>query len=106
MQIIPQSSFIRKIIGTTIGTITPDTNETILKKSIERNPNYANEASEVLLGLKNAQNELESLSNNFDHIKDDEIIDYYTFRMKACQVQYNYFLRRARELGLKLRPGK
>ncbi len=29
------------------------------------------------------------------------MIDYYIYNMKACQIRYNYLLKRAKELGLR-----
>ncbi len=37
---------------------------------------------------------------NFDYVCDELLVDYYIYRMKACELRYTYFLRLAKEKGL------
>lgn len=37
---------------------------------------------------------------NFDYVCDELLVDYYIYRMKACESRYTYFLRLAKEKGL------
>jgi hypothetical protein len=37
---------------------------------------------------------------NFEQVTDELLVDYYTYRMKACESKYTYFLRLAKTKGL------
>jgi hypothetical protein len=37
---------------------------------------------------------------NFEQVTDELLVDYYIYRMKACESKYTYFLRLAKEKGL------
>lgn len=37
---------------------------------------------------------------NFDYVCDELMVDYYIYRMKACESRYTYLLRLAKEKGL------
>ncbi|HHW31233.1 MAG TPA: YaaL family protein [Clostridiaceae bacterium] len=41
-------------------------------------------------------------SRNFEFAYDKEIIDYYTYQMKASETRYQYLLKLAREKSIKL----
>ena len=36
--------------------------------------------------------------SNFNHIKDDDLIESYVYEINALQARYNYLLRRVKEL--------
>lgn len=61
------------------------------------------ETTEQLLeSIRNARNEWISANINFEYAKDTEMIDYYTFEIKACQVRYEYLIKKAKEKGIKV----
>jgi hypothetical protein len=37
---------------------------------------------------------------NFEQVTDELLVDYYVYRMKACESRYTYFLRLAKAKGL------
>ncbi|MBP7175649.1 MAG: YaaL family protein [Thermoclostridium sp.] len=55
----------------------------------------------LLKNIKLARQDWLSALSNFDQAQDPELIDYYIYKMKACQVRYNYLLKKAKEIGLK-----
>lgn len=55
----------------------------------------------LLKNIRQAKQEWMSAVSNFEQADDEDLIDYYIYKMKACQVRYNYLLKKAKELGLK-----
>ncbi|MBP3285197.1 MAG: DUF2508 family protein [Clostridia bacterium] len=55
---------------------------------------------ELIKNLKNAQNEFETAVNNYEFANDPELVDYYTYNIKATQTRYQYLLKKAKEKGL------
>ena len=63
---------------------------------------YENTVPDSLLLLKSIQQARQEWMDavaNFDQADNDELIDYYIYRMKACQIRYNYLLKKAKEMG-------
>ena len=56
--------------------------------------------SELIKNLKIAQDELEMAVNNYEFAKEPELVDYYTYNIKAAQMKYEYLLRKAKEKGM------
>lgn len=54
----------------------------------------------LLENLKNAQNEFETAINNYEFAIEPELVDYYTYNIKATQTRYQYLLKKAKEQGL------
>jgi len=52
--------------------------------------------------LKEAKNEWMNAELNFQYVSEDEFIEYYTYRLKAAQIKYEFFLRKAKEKGIKV----
>jgi len=59
------------------------------------------EESELLKYITDARNEWLDANRNFEHAYEEELIDYYTYKMKACEARYTYFIKMAKEKGLK-----
>src|SRR5690606_5196737 len=55
----------------------------------------------LLESIQQARQEWLVAVSNFDQAENEDMIDYYIYRMKACQVRYNYLLKKAKEMGLK-----
>lgn len=60
-----------------------------------------NESDCLMKCLKQARQEWLNAVDNFDHAENEDMIDYYIYNMKACQIRYNYLLKKAKELGLR-----
>jgi len=54
----------------------------------------------LLKSIAQAKQEWLSAASNFEQADDSDLIDYYIYKMKACQVRYNYLLKKAKELGI------
>ena len=53
--------------------------------------------------IKNAKNEWLEADTNFQYVCENEIVDYYTYVLKAAQIKYEYYLKKAKERGLRLK---
>jgi len=58
--------------------------------------------SDWIKSLKNAQNELEVAVNNYEFANEPELVDYYTYNIKAAQMRYEYLLKKVKEEKLNL----
>lgn len=58
------------------------------------------EREEVLKEIRRVNSELQNTYNNFQFIDDELLIDYYTYKIKACETQYHYLLKIARSIGI------
>jgi len=63
-------------------------NEDILKKKIFEN-------------VKIIKEEMQTIKNNFDMETDECLIDSYIYQMESLNKKYQYFIRLAKEKGLK-----
>lgn len=61
---------------------------------------YDNDTQDLLNHLKNAQNDFETAVSNYEFAEDPELVDYYTYKIKATQTRYQYLLKKAKERGL------
>jgi hypothetical protein len=52
-------------------------------------------------GLKNAYIELENAQQGFEYAVDKDLVDYFTLKITASQKRYNYYLKKARDAGIK-----
>lgn len=55
--------------------------------------------SELIDSINNAKKEWLEATQNFEYVDNKEIIDYYTYKILACQIRYEYFLKLAKEKG-------
>ena len=58
------------------------------------------ETEELVKSLKIAQIEFETAINNYEFANDPELVDYYTYNIKATQTKYQYLLKKVKEKGL------
>jgi len=79
--------------------------QNFLKKLLHvHDEEYENPVSESLLLLKSirqARQEWLEAVENFEQADNNELIDYFIYRMKACQIRYNYLLKVAKEMGIR-----
>ncbi|ABN53590.1 MAG TPA: DUF2508 domain-containing protein [Hungateiclostridium thermocellum] len=61
-----------------------------------------NEVEELLKCIKDAKKEWINANANFEHAVENEIIDFYTYEIKAYQLRYEYLLKKAKEKGIKI----
>lgn len=60
------------------------------------------DAAELLESIQTAKNDWASANANFEYANDSQMVDYYTYNIKACEVRYEYLLRQAKEKGLRV----
>ena len=60
------------------------------------------EAQEILACIRSARSQWAVANANFEYANEQELVDYYTYEIKACQVRYEYYIKRAKELGIKV----
>jgi len=60
------------------------------------------EVSRIIDCIRNAREEWVNTTIQFENADEWEIIDYYTYKLKACEVKYQYYLKKAKEMGIKL----
>lgn len=58
------------------------------------------EYNELIESIRNAKMEWENASWNFEYADGEDLIDYYTYKIKACEIRYEYFLKKAKEKGI------
>jgi hypothetical protein len=58
------------------------------------------ETEELMKTLIAARNEWLDAVGSFEHAYEEELVDYYTYKMKACEARYTYFIRLAKDKGL------
>ncbi len=59
------------------------------------------EETELLKLIEVAKAEWDTAVKNFDAAKGDEIIEYYIYNIKACEVKYDFLITEAKKVGLK-----
>ncbi|MDP4182853.1 MAG: YaaL family protein [Bacillota bacterium] len=59
------------------------------------------EYNELIESIRNARRDWLCATSNFNYAFDNETVDYYTYMMKACQIRYEYLIKRAKENGIK-----
>lgn len=56
---------------------------------------------DIVISIIKTRNELEVATHNFEYAKDD-LIDYYTYQIKAARAKLDYLIKKAKEKGLSL----
>ena len=60
----------------------------------------SNEDKELLKNIADARNEWLDANSCFEHAFDEKLVDYFTYKIKACEARYAYFINLAKEKGL------
>jgi len=58
------------------------------------------EEKEILRCVADAWNEWQEAGASFEHVFEEKLVDYYTYKMKASEARYSYFVGLAKERGL------
>lgn len=66
----------------------------------KREPGSGAAADELMNALLEARNEWLDAVSCFEHASEEQLVDYYTYKMKACEARYTYFIKLAKEKGL------
>lgn len=63
------------------------------------------ETQQLVDGVKNARREWIIANMNFDSAESEELVDYFTYQIKAAEIKMGYFLKKIKEKNIRL-PGK
>ena len=58
------------------------------------------EDREILKAVFEARDEWIEACNNFEYVYEEMLVDYYVYKLKACESKYAYFVKLAKEKGL------
>lgn len=75
----------------------------LLRKNKRQNKLENNETKDLLENLAKARNEWWTASVNYEFAKEDELIDYYSYLIKASQIKYDYLLKKIKEKGTEIK---
>ncbi len=56
---------------------------------------------ELMISIMKAKKELDEACKNFEYAEED-LIDYYTYQIKACRAKFDYLVKQAKSQGLAL----
>ncbi len=62
------------------------------------------EDRQLLENIKDAKSEWLNATISFEYAEETDVVDYYTYKIKACQLRYEFFLKKAKTRGLKVEP--
>ncbi|HOJ10861.1 MAG TPA: YaaL family protein, partial [Clostridiales bacterium] len=57
----------------------------------------------LIQNIKDAKNEWLNADLNLQYVNETEFVEYYIYKLKAAQIKYEFFLKKAKERGLKIR---
>jgi len=86
----PRNSIISRLAGV------------LLLKESTKHAIYNDDNNDLIFSLKNAKKEWMDANMCFEYAEAQELVDYYTYKIKACQVRYEYYLKAAKEKGIKV----
>ena len=64
--------------------------------------NKENKINHIISAVENDKIEWLSAISNYEQAENEDVIDYYAYKIKACQIQYNYLLKEAKKLEMRL----
>lgn len=67
----------------------------------ELTKNDLSENQKLIDNIATAKKEWIKANNDFNYAVDNDMIDYYTYKIKAYQARYEYLIRIAKERGIK-----
>lgn len=60
-----------------------------------------NEAKELMELINTSRKQWNEALTNYEYAEGKDMVDYYIFHIKACQIKYEYLIKRAKGVGLK-----
>jgi len=60
------------------------------------------EEKELLSCLRNCIKDMHIASQNFDEAYNEDLVDYYTYELKAAEIRYQYILKSIKERGIEI----
>lgn len=76
------------------------TDETKKKRILFKKKFLSEEGKHIIEEIEKIKNQLEKTRANFDLATDDSLIDCYIYEIISLNKKYQYFLKKAKEIGL------
>lgn len=92
-----------KSLASKINMLSKPLKEMVLNKNIPDeigDREFPKDDKELLLSINKARQEWILANYNFEFAADDGLVDYYIYKIKACEVKYEYLIKIAKERGL------
>ncbi len=64
------------------------------------NPAFSISPDELREDIRRTKDSLDYALDNFNHVTDPVLIDYYSYTLKAAQIRYQFLLKQAKYLDL------
>lgn len=61
-----------------------------------------NEKGDLLESISIAKKDWACANINFEYAYDEQEIDYYAYKIKACEIRYEYLIKKAKEKGIRI----
>ncbi len=72
--------------------------EEFIKEMKVTNQAQANSYEELMSNLEKTKRNLEADYANLQYIDDQSLVDYYTYKIKSDQAQYDYLIKQAKRV--------
>jgi len=76
--------------------------QTLPLKKVLKTESLSPEDRELIRGALEARDEWIEISTGFEHAHEEKLVDYYIYRLKACEAKFAYYIKRIKERGLKV----
>ncbi|OPZ89037.1 MAG: hypothetical protein BWY74_02898 [Firmicutes bacterium ADurb.Bin419] len=73
-----------------------------IRETNEIEKNEYTDIQNLIESITIAKNEWTKANDDFNYAVDGDMIDYHTYKIKACQARYEYLIKVAKEKGIKL----
>lgn len=60
----------------------------------------AAERANILMEIQRVKCDLTDAYNNFNHVEDSLLVDYYTYQIKAYETMFEYLIKKAKAIGM------
>ncbi len=61
---------------------------------------FKSESELLMEGLKKAKQDWEQATKELDYVFDNEAVDYCTYKIKACEIKYEYLLKKVKKKNM------
>lgn len=73
-----------------------------IKEKINPQAQDETEIKELVESIRHARSQWITANMNFEHANEFEMVDFYTYQIKACEIRYEYLIKKAKESGIKV----
>lgn len=71
-------------------------------KSAKEKKESREDIEDLMENLRKARNDWITANINYEFAKEEELIDYYAYLIKASQIKYDYLIKKIKEKGAKV----